>query len=674
VELPTYTSIWRIEKRLYKLYDFRLPMPLPVGQIAVFTAITVPYVILLTLFGLPFSHTLFWLYVLPPGVLTWLATRPVLESKRLPELIISQVRYVGEPSAWCRMTPHAEKDEMLVTGRVWRRSQARPAVPAVEPAVPAVEPAVPAVEPAVPAVEPAAVPVVAPPGERARPRPIPAAAPGQAGGRVRAPAAGQPQGVRATAAPGSPGGTNGHGSVPAAFGASGRSKPPAPPPARAPAPASPPAAAAPAGSPAAASPPAAAAPAGSPAAASPPAAAAPAGSPAAASPPAAAAPAGSPAPGGPPAPAPAVPPAAAAHAPAAPPPPAREAPAPGSTRAPGPPPVVVVPVQRGPAGPPTVRPRTVERALSGPADQRSTNWRDRVVLVPGGVGPGRPDHDKRDRARAVLPVDGARLVAVLGCTVGAGQTATTLMVADLLASLRGEAVAALDLNPAPGSLAELAAPRPALAIGSLLAGPDGPAGPAPVRRQANGHKPRGRGQLDVFAPETRGDGALDMGDLEYRRVFDAVAAGYGLTLADPGAAAVARVLAVADQLVLVAPASPDAARALAMTAEWLGAHGYAALAANSITVVNGLSKRSMPHAEQAELVVRGRCRAIVRVPWDDHLAEPQAERRITGSLDPDAAASRLGQLRPPVLQAYTALAGVLVAALAASPQRRRVAR
>jgi len=73
-------------------------------------------------------------------------------------------------------------------------------------------------------------------------------------------------------------------------------------------------------------------------------------------------------------------------------------------------------------------------------------------------------------------------------------------------------------------------------------------------------------------------------------------------------------------------------------------------------------------------VVRGRCRAIVRVPWDDHLAEPQAERRIRDSLDPGAAVSRLGQLRPPVLQAYTALAGVLVAALAASPQRRRVAR
>ncbi len=827
MELPTYTSIWRIEKRLYKLYDFRLPMPLPVGQIAVFTAITVPYVILLTLFGLPFSHTLFWVYVLPPGVLTWLATRPVLESKRLPELIISQVRYIGEPSAWCRMTPHVEKDEMLVTGRVWRRSLPQPALePAVEPsAVPAVEPAL---EPsAVPAVEPAAVPVVARPGERAGRRPAPALTLGRV--RVRAagpdraagaaPGAGPSQGGRAEAAVRGRGGANGHGSAPAAFGASGRSTPPALAPAKTPAPASPPGAvgtptaavaapappvtpasapasadapgsakpsdpaspspavsdsgaataapatpAAPASAPASASapprleplapasPPVAAgasapavaasaspaaptgaqAPADAPAPASAPAeasappsasapapvktptpvsppvaagasesviaasaspvapdraqapadAAAPASAPAGASAAApgaapADAPADAPATAGPQVPvkdsAPPQPPAAAAHAPAphapAAPPPVREATSAGPVRAPRPP-VVVVPVQRGPVSPPTMRPRTVERALSAPAGQRSTNWRDRVVLVPGGMGPGRPDHDKRDRARAVLPVDGSRLVAVLGCTVGAGQTVTTLMVADLLASLRGEAVAALDLNPAPGSLAELAAPRKVLPVGSLLGGPDSP---APARRQARGGHPRGRGQLEVFVPEVRGDGALDMGDLEYRRVFDAVATDYGLTLADPGAAAVARVLAVADQLILVAPASPDAARALAMTQEWLGVHGYEALATNSITVVNGLSKRSMPHAEQAELVVRGRCRAIVRVPWDDHLAEPLAERGIRDSLNP-AAASRLGQLRPPVLQAYTALAGVLVAALAASPQRRRVAR
>ena len=119
MDLPTYTNIWRIEKRLYKLYDFRLPAPLPITWIGVFTAITVPYVFFLIAVGLPFNHNLVWLYVLPPGVLTWLCTRPVIESKRLPELVSSQIRYVAEPRTWCRMAPFAEKDEILVSARVW---------------------------------------------------------------------------------------------------------------------------------------------------------------------------------------------------------------------------------------------------------------------------------------------------------------------------------------------------------------------------------------------------------------------------------------------------------------------------------------------------------------------------------------------------------------------------
>ena len=123
MDLPTYTNIWRIEKRLYKLYDFRLPMPLPVGQIAVFLAIAVPYIGLLAVLGLPFSHTLLWLYILPPGVLAWLTTRPVLESKKLPELVMSQVRYLLEPRTWCRMAPLAEKDEISLTCRIWSRSE-----------------------------------------------------------------------------------------------------------------------------------------------------------------------------------------------------------------------------------------------------------------------------------------------------------------------------------------------------------------------------------------------------------------------------------------------------------------------------------------------------------------------------------------------------------------------
>ena len=62
-----------------------------------------------------------WLYILPPGVLTWLTTRPVIESKRLPDLVSPQLRYVAEPRIWCRMAPFAEKDEIAVTARVWHQ-------------------------------------------------------------------------------------------------------------------------------------------------------------------------------------------------------------------------------------------------------------------------------------------------------------------------------------------------------------------------------------------------------------------------------------------------------------------------------------------------------------------------------------------------------------------------
>ena len=120
MDLPTYTNIWRIEKRLYKLYDFRLPMPLPINWIAVFAGITIPYIVLLIAIGLPFNHTLVWLYVLPPGLLTWLTTRPVIENKRLPELVESQVRYLTEPRTWVRLTPLSEKDQMVLTARVWQ--------------------------------------------------------------------------------------------------------------------------------------------------------------------------------------------------------------------------------------------------------------------------------------------------------------------------------------------------------------------------------------------------------------------------------------------------------------------------------------------------------------------------------------------------------------------------
>jgi MinD-like ATPase involved in chromosome partitioning or flagellar assembly len=292
--------------------------------------------------------------------------------------------------------------------------------------------------------------------------------------------------------------------------------------------------------------------------------------------------------------------------------------------------------------------RMVERALGNPAERRAVGWRDHVVVVPGGHRPGRPDQMQRDRARARLPVPGGCRIVVLGCTVGAGQTMTALLAGEVLASLRDDQVAALDLNPGPGSLAERARAVPPLA---------GSGPPEPSR-------------LEVVTRES----AAAPGDQEdpedVTNVFELLSARYPLTLADPGAAVVPRVLAAAGQLVLVAPASQDAASALATTREWLEANGHGDLADAAIVVVNGVSRHTMPHVEQAEALARGRCRAIVRVPWDDRLKNHDSERPV--SSPPGAPqVSVAGPLSTAALHAYTALAGVLVAAVASVPEQLR---
>ena len=622
MDLPTYTNIWRIEKRLYKLYDFRLPMPLPVGQIAVFTAIAVPYVVILKVLGLPFSHTLLWLYILPPGALAWVVTRPVLESKRLPELVVSQLRYLSEPRTWCRMAPLAEKDEIVITARVWRRAggQAQAAGDPHAVAASAAAVAMPDVAPAAPAR----------PERPARVRRPPAAVPAPARRQSHQPPAGKPPAVpawpdqpaRGVRVPGAR-------DVPDPAEATRGARVPAVPDVP-----DPEAARRPARAPAVPDVPDEAA-RDVRAAVSPdvtdrgrpgPAADGAVPDRAAGVPGPARAVSAAPAPPTPPVPPPAPP------SPAAPPPPSR----PSRPR-----PVVTVTGDED-----TERPlRVVERALGNPSGRRGGGWHDHVVVVPGGHRPGRPDQLQRDRARARLPLRGGHRVVVLGCTVGAGQTVTALLIGELLASLRGDEIAVLDLNPGEGSLAERARAVPAL----------------------TGPRPAAPSQAEVITREAAGAGS-GAGLEEVTRVFELVSARYPLTLADPGAAAVPRVLAAADQLVLVAPASLDAASALATTREWLEAHGHAELADRAIVVLNGVSRHTMPHVEQAEALARGRCRAIVRIPWDDRLRYPGSEHS-TSPAPPTPAA---GPLTPAALHAYTALSGVLIAALAAAPERLRV--
>jgi hypothetical protein len=290
---------------------------------------------------------------------------------------------------------------------------------------------------------------------------------------------------------------------------------------------------------------------------------------------------------------------------------------------------------------------SIERVLSGHIRDHNLSWRRKVKVVAGdGQGPGKRDQEALDRDRARLPLAGPRRIVMLGCISGAGQTVTTLMTGHILASLREIPVAAVDLHE--GSLAgHVQLP---VQLGRLLSGrtpdvtpPVPPDGLPPEARNS-------QARLDVIAVDSTDDG-------DEVALAERLGQHYPLTMIDPGASGLPRLLAIADQLVLVAPASAEAAGALADTRDWLEAHGFAELAARSVTLINGVSRRSMTDVEQTESVARGRCRAIVRVPWDDQLP--------VGAEGPTV-------LRPQTRVAYTALAGVLVAGMAAAPVPRKV--
>ncbi|GII93146.1 TcpE family conjugal transfer membrane protein [Sinosporangium siamense] len=306
--------------------------------------------------------------------------------------------------------------------------------------------------------------------------------------------------------------------------------------------------------------------------------------------------------------------------------------------------------------PRTTRVRRVESVVGR---DPSGGWR-RLAQVVIGTGGSRTDGSEVDEARTRGAFAGSRRIVVLGCTGGAGQTTTALMLGHTFARFRDERILAVDANTGANSLSTKIKPESPETLSSLLSGIDQVGGYLSVRNYTS-RCPSG---LEVVGADTDAAAAQRLAD---RTLFSDQRLGqamgvldnhFKLMIVDPAAALAARVLPYADQLVLVVPANEDAAEAVAMTYEWLDGHGSGDLRRRAVLVVNGVSRRSMPDVEQAEAVASGRCRAIVRVPWEDDLAPGGAP-----VVDP-------ARLRAASRRAYLALAGVVTAGFG-GPQRVR---
>ncbi|GAB1821293.1 TcpE family conjugal transfer membrane protein [Herbidospora sp. RD11066] len=821
MDLPTYTNIWRIEKRLYKLYDLRLPMPLPIVWIGVFVGVSAFWWVLLQMVGLPFDAPWHVIYLVPPGIVTWLSTRPVIENKRLTELMQSQARYLSEPKTWCRLAPSGEPDVIDFQAKVWRASTvtARVKKPKLAP-----EPQRATVRPAVAAAAAAATPLVEEIPVRVKPPQTATATaqasqeparrlighpddkqttfPGDAPDPRRRPASfGQPPRlVRPVADPAAPAKDPSRpfaaNPLRPAFLAHPSDKPKARPDAESPTPEEP-ARSTMESRPEPRTPEVPARPAAEsvtqfrgPSVSSRAAAEAARGRRASETParpvPQVPAEFGRPAPENAPRPeAPGIPahpvtrtpdvpvrPAAEhrSHAEAADVPsrPVREngqrpveaaraeEPSGGPVQpveavgqgageqvaaqfvqeenpvesgrparhsagvageaksearggrhaAPGKPavpparvepvaeaapveavsevaaePQVPAPAQEPPAAEevssPPIRPDALRRlrrlaasadsavepeapAPSGdwqkerlrkgqppapfiPTERGSeATWRRVSQVVAGSDG----DNDE-DRARTAI--NGSRRIVVLGCTGGAGQTTTTLLLGHSLARLREDGVVAVDANSGGDGLTGRISPETTETLSSFLTAVDS------VGTRVRAYTTKTDSGLDVLAADVDPGAEQRIGDRGWfsdqriARAMRLLDQQYRIILMDPAAALAARLLSYADQLVLVAPASADAPDSVAMTYDWLDGHGCADLRRRAVVVINGVSRRSMADVERAETVARGRCRAIVRVPWEDELAEP-------GQVD-------LNDLRSGGRRAYVALAGVVASGL-----------
>jgi len=276
------------------------------------------------------------------------------------------------------------------------------------------------------------------------------------------------------------------------------------------------------------------------------------------------------------------------------------------------------------------------------------------VEEPGGLrrllSRGNPvDQDYIERLQR--PFQGTRRIVVLGCTGGAGQTVTTLMMGHTFAQYCGEPTVALDVNPGHGALARRTRIDTQETLTTLIANAEHIGSLSGIRRYTS----RAKSGLDVVASGKTPLHALD--DRDYAQAIRTLDRFYSVTLLDAAASVVSRVLPHADQIVLVAPASADAPRAVAMTFEWLDSHGYHDLRQRAVTVINGVSRRSQSDVEQAEQVARGQCRALVRIPWDDHLSLDRSPR------------NELKALRPPTRRAYLALSAVVAGGFSVLPER-----
>ena len=271
---------------------------------------------------------------------------------------------------------------------------------------------------------------------------------------------------------------------------------------------------------------------------------------------------------------------------------------------------------------------TADLLLPGRHAAPPSGWRRALYQVTGGLvraPQSAADRHRKDLVqRASTPVAGGHhRVAVLSLKGGVGKTTTTVGLGSTLASLRGDRVIAVDANPDRGTLSDKLRLETAATVRDLL-NEEGQ-----IRRSADvrAYTTQSPSGLEVLASDRDPTVSVAFSDQDYVDVARVLEHYYSVSITDCGTgllhSAMAGVLRLADQVVLVSSPSVDGARSASATLDWLAAHNYGDLVRGAVVVLSAIRPRSKSAVDLGRLEQHfaARCRAVVRVPYDAHLEE-----------------------------------------------------
>ncbi|MFE6780009.1 AAA family ATPase, partial [Streptomyces sp. NPDC057676] len=236
---------------------------------------------------------------------------------------------------------------------------------------------------------------------------------------------------------------------------------------------------------------------------------------------------------------------------------------------------------------------------------------------------GKKEEAERQRKLELIrtPVLSCYRIAVISLKGGVGKTTTTTALGATLSTERQDKVIAIDANPDAGTLGRRVRRETGATIRDLVTAIPYLNSYMDIRRFTS-QAPSG---LEILANDVDPAVSTTFNDEDYRRVIDVLGKQYPIILTDSGTgllySAMRGVLDLAHQLIIISTPSVDGASSASTTLDWLSAHGYADLVSRSITVISGVRETGkMIKVEDIVSHFETRCRGVVVVPFDEHLA------------------------------------------------------